>query len=610
MKKIMITLLFIILTIISYSLYLVYQEYSLVYSSVQKVVIAYNKVYMKKNGFILNAYQSVFEEEGIPWKAVEISSLTTTSAKKLAKTKPVVIFPDGLLQSMPDTTLTWVKEYLDNGGSVAIIYDPGVKTPKGYFRDQAVLADIVGLNYITYKQNKEKAYSKGFIKFNSKEKSTFFQMPPGKVDEDGFLSGYIYGHLQYSFARTELTQAIPEENIFARIVTPDGDEYPAFVIKRYGKGNVLYVNLPLGYLKGYSDDLPLRETLRTFLFQVVGIPHLMNTENGLGSLVINWHIDSNIEYPKIPDAIKNNILNKSLRCSIHITAGDFRDQAGDGFGFDACGRGKESTKMLLSYGAIGSHGGWAHNWFADNLNKNALSPEKIEYYIRKNKTCLEGIAGYPLLEYSAPEGVHPQPETTLILQNLGFNSYYYTGDNGSAPNRTFIYGRMVSPEVIAFPVISLNQNASLYEMKENGIEEDKVQKWLFDCIDYMINNHTTRLFYSHLHDVDNYPNTVQSFLKYAAQKQAEGKLKVAPMSEIAGFFKSFLMTEYSFRVEDGDLHISLKNSAGLKGITIAVPKNKYQAVKNIDIDLNQDSKYYFLTVNDDVKKKFINVNGL
>jgi len=197
----------------------------------------------------------------------------------------------------------------------------------------------------------------------------------------------------------------------------------------------------------------------------------------------------------------------------------------------------------------------------------------------------------------------------LILQKLGFNSYYYTGDNGSAPNRTFIYGRMVSSEVIAFPVISLNQDASLYEMKKNQIEEDKVQKWLFDCVDYMINNRTTRLFYSHLHDVDNYPNAVQNFLKYAAQKQSEGKLKVAPMSEIAGYFKRFLITEYSFHEKDGDLLITLKNNAGLKGITVAVPKNKYQAVKNADMELNQDSKYYFLTVKDDVKKKFIIVNG-
>jgi len=604
-KTVIFILLFITLGYTCYSLYLVYKEHDLTGSTDQKVIIAYNNAYLKKAGFILEAYKSVLEEEGVPWEAVEIYRLTTSSAKILARTKPVIIFPDGLLQSMPDAIRTWAKEYLHNAGSIAVIYDAGVRTPKGLYRERALLSDIVGVNYITYSQFKENAYTKGRLAFNSKESADFFQIPPGKTDDNNILSGYIYGNLQYPFARSEDIRSLSEEDIFARVVSGKGEKYPAIILKKFGKGNVLFVNLPLGYLKTYSDDLPLRAILRTLLFRVVGIPHIMNTSNGIGGLTINWHIDSNIEWTNIPKAIESNVLDKDLRYSLHITAGDSRDQEGDGLGFDVCGKGQEFAEMLLPYGRIGSHGGWAHNWFANNLENNKFSTEDIEFYINKNKTCLESITGYPILEYSAPNGVHPQPQTTEILEKLGFNSYYYTGDSGSAPNRTFINSLMVSSRVLAFPVITYKQYASLYEMKASGAKEDEVRKWLFESVDYVTDNRTTRLFYSHIHDVDDYPDAINNFLQYAKKMRAAGKLQIEPMSVFADFIQKFLKTDFSFRENNDGLTIILKNMDGLKGITVAVPHHKYLPKMQTDLMVTEDKDYYYLTVNDDVKEKTI-----
>jgi len=319
----------------------------------------------------------------------------------------------------------------------------------------------VGVNYITFATHGERAYGIGYIKFNSRRASDFFQVPPGKITGSILLSGYTYGKLSYPIARTEFLESIHQEDIFAEVITAEEDKYPAIVLKRYGRGNILYVNLPLGYLKAYSDDLPLRAFMRTFLFRVAKIPHLVNTNQGKGGLVINWHIDSNAEWAEIPAAIKNSVLNHNLHYSIHITAGDFRDEKGDGLGFDACGKGKDSVRLFLPFGTIGSHGGWAHNWFSNNLEKGNLPANDLELYINKNKTCLESITGYPLLEYSAPNAVHPQPTATESLATLGFTCYYYTGDSGSGPNRTFFAGKMVSAHVIAFPMLSLERSASL-----------------------------------------------------------------------------------------------------------------------------------------------------
>jgi hypothetical protein len=580
MKKLIIVfLVLIILGYGSYSLYLVYQDYNFANSPEQKVLIAYNKAYLKNAGSVLDAYKSMLTEEGVSWEAVEISSLVTTSAKKLVKTKPVIIFPDGLLQSMPEQTLNWVKEYLDNAGNIAIIYDVGIKEHKGYFRKQALLTDITGVNYITYSTTKERAYTTGFLQLASQQAVDYLQIPPGKSDDNLFLNGYMYGRLRYPIARNEHFGSASGNTVLASAITENGDKYPAVVLNTYGRGNVLYINLPLGYLKAHSDGLPLHVFLRAFLFQTVKIPHLVNVE-------------------------------KDLRYSIHITAGDFRDESGDGLGFDACGKGKSSAELFLPFGTIGSHGGWAHNWFADNVEKGKLTKDAISSYINKNKTCLETITDYPLLEYSAPVGVHPQPLTTAILEQFGFNSYYYTGDSGSAPNRTFHNGSMVTSQVIAFPVLSYGKSASLYEMKEMGHTEQEVQKWLFDVVDYVINNRTTRLFYSHLHDINNYPRAVHNFLQYAKIKKAEGKLRVEPMSVVAGFFLKFIATEFSFRQEGRELLLTLKNNTGLQGITVAIPRNKYRAAATANVSMAEDKDYYYLTVNEDAKENTIIVHAL
>ena len=236
-------------------------------------------------------------------------------------------------------------------------------------------------------------------------------------------------------------------------------------------------------------------------------------------------------------------------------------------------------------------------------------PKKIRRYIKKNKKCLESITAYPILEYSAPVGVHQQPVTTKILENMGFNSYYYTGDGGSAPNRTFIYGKMVSEKVIAFPMSPNGNYASLQEMKKAGVAEKDVQKWLTDLVDYVIEKRTTRLFYSHLNDVFEYPQAVSNFLQYAKLKQASGELQVEPMSEIASFFQRFLKTKYAFEHQGNNLSILLRNTNGLDGITVAVPRDVYRVDEMRNIVKSEDKNYYYLTIKEDVKEKIIMAHG-
>lgn len=599
-----------ILTFSIYSINLIYKASRLSRSQNLGVLLVYNPALMRDYSYVLQAYKSVLEEEGVSHDEINVNHLLSLRVEDIVRSKPVIILPDGLAQILPEELREWMKDYLSRGGSIAVIYDAGIKNIRGAFLDEAMFSEMIGINYINYNRLHKDAYTIGYIKLDNKVDMDFLEIPSGKTDKGLLLGGYAYGKLEYPVARNDLRGGISKQQIYAHVITGRGEKYPAVVIRDYGKGKVLYVNLPLGHLKAYSDDLPLRAMLRTFLFKSVKIPHLLNTHNGKGGLVINWHIDSNAEWKSIPIMLRDGYLIRGIEYSFHITAGDFRDESGDGLGFDACGRGRPFVQDVLIYGVIGSHGGWAHNWFSRNIENGKFSKKEVYEYIKKNNDCLEDITGYRIVEYAAPNGIHPQPMTTGVLKKLGFLSYYYTGDTGSAPNRTFINGRMVSNKIIAFPIMPFGRSASLNEMKGAGKTEDEVERWLIETVDYAVRNRTVRLIYSHPYDIPNYPSALKSFLAYADKMQKVDKLEIRSMSYFAKFLLKFLKTGYTFKADDKGLTLSLRNPEGLEGITAAIPKEIYKRPDTDGVVVHEDEDYYYLSIKGNPNERIISIERL
>jgi len=575
-----------------------------------KVLLLYNPSLLKNYGYVLEAYKSVLEEEGVPHDIVKPSFLLSSEVKKIVKSNPVIILPDGVSQILPKDIKYWLAKFLQNGGSIAIIYDAGTKNKNGAFLDESLFSELTGVDYIADKHLGKNSYTSGFLRFKNDKSAEFFQIPEGKL-EDLFLAGYIYGKLKYPIARIEIKEKLTEENIYAYTYTEEQEMYPSLILKKYQKGNLLYINLPLGYLKAYSDDLPLRAILRTLLFKVVKIPHLLNTPYGKGGLVVNWHIDDNRDWKYIPLMIKNKLLRNNVECSLHITAGDFVDEPGDGIGFDACGRGKKYVKMLLNYGVIGSHGGMYHNWFAANIKNGALKEKEIEKYIKINSECLESITGYKVVEYSAPVGVYPQPVNTHIIEKQGFLAYYSTGDTGSAPNRSFINGKMISNKVIAFPVMPFGRIASFTEMGIARKTVKEAERFLINTSNYAARNRTVRLLYSHLYDLFDYPeyhayqNALKAFLDHAETLQQKGKLQIKSMSYFAKFLMRFLKTEYTFTLKGNELEVTAHNPEGLEGMAIAIPKGNYKRPIMEKVIVEEDMDYYYLIIKDRLDEKIL-----
>ncbi len=572
-----------------------------------KVILVYTSTTVKDYSHILKAYESIFEEEGIPYEVISAHLLLSFEADDVARCHPAIVFPDGAARHLPPEFEAWTNDYCASGGNVIVIYDAGTISVKKAFLKEALFTHMTGINYISYDSKREAAYTVGNIKFVNEGCSEFFQIPFGKTAEGLLLGGYAYGKLEYPIACNTYHEPIPPDEVFATAVAKDGTEYPAIVLREWGEGQVLYVNLPLGHLKCFSDDLPLRVVLRTFLKRVIKIPYLHNTFYGKGGLVINWHIDTNIDWASIDAMLRDGYLMKDIKYSIHITAGDFRDEPGDGLGFDACGKGVPYLQLIKDYGAFGSHGGWGHNWFSRNIENNTFQRKEIYDYIKKNNECLEHIVDYKVVEYAAPSGIHPQPVTTEVLEELGFLAYYYTGDTGSSPNRTFFNGQKLSDNIIAFPILTFGKAASFYEMQRYGYSEDDVKKWLFRTTDYVIDNRTVRLIYSHPYDIPEYPGAIKSFLDYANQKQQEGSLRIDTMTSFAKDLLKFLHTDYQFKYQEDSMIISLRNPGGLEGITVALPKKGYKKPYSGNLFVEEDEDYYYMTITNSIEEEVIQV---
>lgn len=602
-KKIGLLLAFLLLALVaSWGAYTVYERSQRITSSNElQVMVAVDsrQLHSENAKNILAGYQSVLEEEGVASQQVDIYELVKLDAAAVAKNTPAILFPDRAALYLPDETVSWLHAYLEHGGTAAVVYDVGTQNKKDKYLDESVLTSLLGFNYCTFKEDRENAFHVGKFKFASSDTRDFWDIPEGKTDDEMRLSGYSFGALDLPVRSINDIRDLSGEDIYAQVVAPDGTEMPGLIHKSIGSGHLFYVNLPLGALKIDSDDLMLRSFLRTILFKFAQMPHVMNVAQGQGGIILNWHVDSAEELDVLPELFEEGFLHENIPMSFHVTAGDYLNEPGDGEGFNAEGaRGHAILEKLKDYGRVGSHGGWAHNWFAKNLFDGNFSEDEMRHYIKINNDAVEAVTGIPVTEYAAPDGVYPQPVSTKELEDMGIIAYYYTGDSGSFMNRTFYNGKMVSEQTIAVPIMPFGDYASLEEMHHLGnLSPEQVMDWMQSLVSYSNENRTIRMFYSHPYDLQEYPGMVIDFLDWLDEAQEDGEIRVLTMTDAVSFFKRFLKTEYSFHRTAAGMHVQLKNPEGLKDITVAVPKKGLGEFtqEGLDID-DDDDQYYYITV--------------
>lgn len=512
---------------------------------------------------LVTAWTDAAAEEGLPLTVVTASEFLRPFGKT---TFAGVILPDSVHTSAGDCLVTALENYVDRGGKLMAVFDAATLTLPGrtYSPDRARLSRLAGTEYALYGKLGGNTTRSSEV-LGSTRAFDLLGVPPGKflraarsepgvaaargvqLDDEAVLSGYGYDAIEYGHFATGATYD-GDVLLYSR----EGDVLVGE--RRQGEGRVLFVNLPLGYLKTRTDGLPLHASLRHFGVHVARLPALGTVPEGRGGLVMNWHIDSSAALPPMR-ALRESAIFQQGPYSVHVTAGPDLHQAGDRLGLDVPNN-AEAQEWLRLFASrkdeVGSHGGWIHNYFGYGV-ADGNEPE-FSRYLELNTEALEQATGQRVAEYSSPQGAHPEWITAWLVER-GVRAYYFTGNTGMGPTKTYRDGKRSPLPAWAFPVLGLGRDASFEEMAASGVDPDDVRDWLVGTVDFAARNRVLRLVYFHPPGLLRFhPHAVDPWLDRSAQRKAEGTFSWYTMSEIAEFLGERERVDWDVRREpSGDL---------------------------------------------------------
>ena len=502
-----------------------------------------------------------------------------------------VILPDQLHRSANDVLVGELYRYVREGGNLMVVYDACTWDLNGRFLPgESRLSGLVGVKYALYDLYRTATMEPSQVTGTASAMREL-GIPPGSfsaidgsgklarwrpvaehdtepekaTDRFGFAT-YLYGAVDYPIFHT-LGDFDGEVLLTSKRGLAAGYRHEQL-------GQVLFVNLPLGYLASRTDGLLLHSFLRYFAVRMAGLPYLASVPDGVGGLVFNWHIDARSSLRPLKALADAGIFDHG-KFSVHFTAGPDVDVVGDHKGLDIL-HDPESQKWIHYLQArgqvIGSHGGWIHNYFGHNVSD--ANEEEFEKYLVMNRDAIERVSGTHITEYSAPVGNHPAWVTRWLEKN-GFLAYYFTGDAGLGP--THVYrGSERDNSIWAFPILHMGKEASLEEMGFDDVPITAVHDWLFAVTDFTVRQHTARLVYAHPYGAERFFGTIRAWLSNADDLEKQGRFRWYTMTALAQFLDQRELVRWSVhRVGSQNIRLEATHPQALNGQTWAFPAAKY-----------------------------------
>ncbi|AJX31523.1 polysaccharide deacetylase family protein [Burkholderia oklahomensis] len=382
------------------------------------------------------------------------------------------------------------------------------------------------------------------------------------------ISGYVYGFLTYpSF----VTQGAYSGT--ALLTSPNFGLVAGY--NPYGSGGVLFVNMPLSYLEGQTDGMPLHGFLHYFTTNVLSMPHLSLEPKAQAGMVLNWHFCAE-------EMIQPALYLKSLGIwnngpfSIVVTAGPDDAAIGDGLGINLANntQAQQLMQYLLGLGHnIGSHGGWDHDYWGANASETDQST--FQQYLVLNHQAVQSVTGKPDVEWAAPEGNTPTWAVNWLESN-GYSGYYFTGHTGMAQTRAYRNAALLNPGIWAFPVMPFGKYATFEEFQEFGVSTTDITNWYESLMDFVVANRTTRLIYMHPLGASWYPDILATIFSYANALIASGQYKWYTMDQLTQFDRRRLLVTWTATDTGSGWSFSASQPTSLQDVTWLLPKNAYQ----------------------------------
>ncbi len=499
-----------------------------------------------------------------------------------------LIVPDEIHRSANDAVVGALYRYVERGGHLMLVYDASTWDLQGRFvASESRLSRLAGVQYALYDRYltdtmhwsevwgtaasmRELAIPPGsFVPMSSSGGPAPWR-PVSLADSTStrfVLARYRYGELKYPSFRTA--------GAYDGKVLLESQSGLAAGYRTAGRGGVLFVNLPLGFLENRTDGLLLHSFLRYFATRILALPYLSAVPDGVGGLVLNWQLDSRSALRSLSNMERLGLFSQRP-FSAHITAGPDLARARDHAGFDLEGnpQAQHWIKYFLHRGdAIGSHGGWMHDYFGNRVNDT--DEQQFAPYLDRNDRALASVAGTPIREYSAPLGNQPA-WVTRWLEKHGFVAYYFAGDAGMGPTQVYLDGVRDGPNIWAFPILHMGRQASLEEMEVAGVAPDEVRQWLSEVADYAAGEHVARLIYSHPMEAIRYASALSAWFSHTAELARQGRFRWYTMTQLADFLN--LRKEVDWELvpaADNTVLLKAANAPTLSHFTWILPASRY-----------------------------------
>ncbi len=522
-------------------------------------------------------WREAAREEGLNMEVVAVRDLVRPVLAGRPRRYAGLIMPDGVHQSASAPLVEYLSRFVREGGWMMLVYDAATHTDSGaWYPRRAPLSPLLGIDYGLYEGLRERVVERGPILLSADAQRTL-SIPPGKTlafapanpaDEPRqAICGYSYGALEYPVL---VTQGRFSGKTLA--LTPSGSLVAG--VATAGRGGVLFVNLPLGFLKGRTDGLPLHAFLRYFAVDLLHLPTLMAVPEGIGGLVFNWHVDSGAAIEPISELDSLGLLSQGP-FSIHFTAGPDTYRIGDGAGLHLLDN-RELAPWIARFkqrgDALGSHGGWIHNYFGETVSET--NREQMQPFLELNDAAVRAVSGAAVREYSAPVGNQPLWVTDW-LEAHGYLAYYFTGNSGMSPTRSFRDGELHARRIWSFPIAILGSVASFEEASDIAVTPEEMSRWLVGMTDFVARTGTVRTFYSHPTGWRRYLPAIRQWFERTLALSQAGEFHWYTMTRIAEFLDRREQVQWSATGSGQVVRFAAIHPESLEQMTWSLPRSAF-----------------------------------
>ncbi|MEB0133885.1 hypothetical protein QN362_00925 [Actimicrobium sp. CCC2.4] len=519
-------------------------------------------------------WQQAALEEGIKLEIVTASQFLRARPSD-QKNYAGIVVPDKLHRRASAYLTDTLRDYVRQGGKLMLVFDALTYDLSGaYAPVSARLSDVAGVEYAMYEKF-GKAVVRASPVIGTSESVLSIGIPPGRTQVeqpvswnnqkfDHWMTTYRYDELKYPLFQTGIVS--PDTKVL--MLTPEAHVVAAR--HRLGKGETLFINLPLGLLKNSTDGLLMHAFLRYFSDDFVGLPRLLPAPDGVGGLILNIHVDNGSAIKSLATLQKMGIFDQGPY-SIHFTAGPDVNQFGDGFGMDVVHN--EKTQQWIRYlqargNAIGNHGGWIHNYFGTRINDT--NSNEYEKYLVYNNDAMRTVTGRPITEYSAPIGNHPRWVTDWIGQH-GVETYYTTSNLGMGPTRMFQNNALIDKHTWSIPITPFGRIASFEEAMFAKQPAGPMTDWLVALTRFVASNNTIRQIYCHPIGVPYYADSMHALLDTAKSLQEQHKFKWRTMTDVARFMTRREDVEWKLSDQGSGLELKASHPTSLAQMAWRLP---------------------------------------